>query len=90
MVANVYDESPTRKFASVCRALTTSCAVNEESLMVMKDSQNPQEDFKNSMMEMIREKKMFKAKDLEELLQCLLSLNSRHQHGAIIQAFFEI
>lgn len=87
-------ESPTYKnkspsSSSVCRPSMTS-AVNDESFVVVKNSQNPREDFKNSMMEMIMENKMFKAKDLEELLQCFLSLNSRNHHGAIIQAFSEI
>ncbi|KAK1391408.1 Transcription repressor [Heracleum sosnowskyi] len=86
------DNSPVKKSStsSVFRRLMTSCAVNDESFAVVKNSQNPFEDFKSSMMEMIMEKQMYEAKDLEQLLQCFLSLNSRHHHGAIIQAFSEI
>lgn len=61
-----------------------------ESYAVVKKSADPREDFKSSMMEMILEKQMFERKDLEQLLQCFLSLNSAHHHGIIVQAFSEI
>ncbi|KAK9271247.1 hypothetical protein L1049_026837 [Liquidambar formosana] len=61
-----------------------------ESFAVVKKSEDPYEDFKKSMLEMILEKQMFEAKDLEELLHCFLSLNSRHHHGVIVEAFSEI
>ncbi|KAJ4840828.1 hypothetical protein Tsubulata_033462 [Turnera subulata] len=61
-----------------------------ESFAVVKKSEDPREDFKRSMMEMIMEKQMFEEKDLEQLLHCFLSLNSRHHHGVIVQAFAEI
>lgn len=61
-----------------------------ESFAVVKKSEDPYEDFKRSMMEMILEKQMFEEKDLEQLLHCLLSLNSRHHHGVIVEAFTEI
>ncbi|XP_022752228.1 transcription repressor OFP7-like [Durio zibethinus] len=61
-----------------------------ESVAVMKKSEDPYEDFKRSMLEMIMEKQMFEAKDLEQLLQCFLSLNSRQYHGIIVEAFTEI
>ncbi|KAL5721455.1 Transcription repressor ofp7 [Ranunculus cassubicifolius] len=62
----------------------------KESLAVMKKSEDPYMDFKKSMMEMIVEKEMFDTKDLEELLQCFLSLNSKNYYGAIIEAFSDI
>ncbi|KAM3710596.1 hypothetical protein ACJW31_01G042500 [Castanea mollissima] len=61
-----------------------------ESYAVVKNTENPYEDFKRSMLEMILEKQMFETKDLEELLHCLLSLNSRVHHGVIVEAFSEI
>lgn len=61
-----------------------------ESFAVVKKSEDPYEDFKRSMMEMILEKQMFEEKDLEQLLHCFLSLNSRHHHGVIVEAFTEI
>ncbi|CAI0417592.1 unnamed protein product [Linum tenue] len=42
------------------------------------------------MMEMIIEKQIFGARDLEQLLQCFLSLNSGHHHRIIVEVFAEI
>ncbi|KAH7567285.1 hypothetical protein ACOSP7_010904 [Xanthoceras sorbifolium] len=61
-----------------------------ESVAVVKKSVDPYGDFKQSMWEMILEKQMFEAKDLEQLLQCFLSLNSSQYHGTIVEAFSEI
>ncbi|XP_039043797.1 transcription repressor OFP7-like [Hibiscus syriacus] len=61
-----------------------------ESVAVVKKSEDPYEDFKRSMMEMIVEKQMFQVEELEQLLQFFLSLNSREFHGIIVQAFTEI
>ncbi|EEF40880.1 transcription repressor OFP7 [Ricinus communis] len=61
-----------------------------EGFAVVKKSEDPQEDFKRSMLEMIMEKQMFEVKDLEQLLQCFLSLNSRDHHGIIVEAFCDI
>ncbi|GFY94019.1 ovate family protein 8 [Actinidia rufa] len=69
------------------------CAVEgkvKESFAVVKKSEDPYKDFKRSMVEMILEKQMFEERELEQLLQCFLSLNSRHHHGVIVQAFAEI
>ncbi|KAI3686688.1 hypothetical protein L1987_80371 [Smallanthus sonchifolius] len=61
-----------------------------ETLTVVQWSDHPHEDFKRSMLEMILEKQMFEAKDLEHLLQCFLTLNSRNHHTDIVAAFTEI
>ena len=61
-----------------------------ESFAVVKKSEDPYEDFKRSMLEMIMGKQMFEASDLEELLQCFLTLNSKQYHGIIVEAFSEI
>ncbi|KAL4281898.1 hypothetical protein GQ457_03G038900 [Hibiscus cannabinus] len=61
-----------------------------ESVAVVTKSEDPYEDFKRSMLEMILEKQMFEAKDLEQLLQCFISLNSREYHETIVEAFTEI
>ncbi|GMN73543.1 hypothetical protein TIFTF001_056112 [Ficus carica] len=61
-----------------------------ESFAVVKKSEDPYEDFKRSMLEMIMGKQMFEASDLEELLHCFLTLNSKQYHGIIIEAFSEI
>ncbi|XP_055827579.1 transcription repressor OFP7-like [Solanum dulcamara] len=62
----------------------------KESFAIVKKSEDPYEDFKSSMMEMILEKKMFEKNDLEQLLQCFLSLNAKNYHGVIVEAFSEI
>ncbi|CAI9110740.1 OLC1v1010814C1 [Oldenlandia corymbosa var. corymbosa] len=83
-------ESPAR--LSVFQKLIP-CSVDgkvKESFAVIKKSEDPYEDFKRSMMEMILEKQMFEESDLEQLLQCFLSLNSRDHHRLIVQAFVEI
>lgn len=70
-----------------------SCRMEEkvkESFALVKKSKDPYEDFKKSMLEMIEEMEMSEAKDLEQLLQCFLALNSRDYHGVIVRAFMEI
>ncbi|XP_050365981.1 transcription repressor OFP7-like [Argentina anserina] len=62
----------------------------KESMAVVKKSEDPYEDFKKSMMEMIMEKQIFEARELEELLHCFLTLNSRQYQGVIVEAFSEI
>ncbi|XXG81357.1 hypothetical protein AAC387_Pa09g2014 [Persea americana] len=62
----------------------------KESVAVVKRSEDPYGDFKRSMVEMIVEKEMYGADELEQLLQCFLSLNSRAHHKVIVQAFSEI
>ncbi|KAK2657246.1 hypothetical protein Ddye_010298 [Dipteronia dyeriana] len=61
-----------------------------ESFAVVKKSQDPYEDFRRSMMEMILEKQMFEEKELEQLLHCFLTLNSRQHHKVIVEAFSDI
>lgn len=61
-----------------------------DSFAVVKRSSDPYNDFRTSMVEMIVEKQIFGCKDLENLLQCFLSLNSTTHHQVIIQVFTEI
>ncbi|KAL7241878.1 hypothetical protein ACSBR1_014453 [Camellia fascicularis] len=53
----------------------------KDSFAVVKESVDPYEDFKASMMEMILAK---------QLLECFLSLNSRHHYRVIVDAFSNI
>ncbi|XP_057972293.1 transcription repressor OFP7 [Malania oleifera] len=62
----------------------------KESFAVVKRSEEPYEDFKRSMMDMILEKQMYEPQDLEQLLHCFLSLNSHHHHPFILAAFSDI
>ncbi|PON37668.1 Ovate protein [Parasponia andersonii] len=61
-----------------------------ESFAVVKSSVDPQRDFRESMVEMIVENNIRASKDLEELLACYLSLNSKEYHDIIVKAFEQI
>ncbi|XP_010519711.1 PREDICTED: transcription repressor OFP8-like [Tarenaya hassleriana] len=61
-----------------------------DSFAVVKKSRDPYDDFRTSMVEMIVERQIFAADDLQQLLQCFLLLNSRHHHGVIVEVFLEI
>ncbi|ESQ41979.1 hypothetical protein EUTSA_v10015317mg [Eutrema salsugineum] len=61
-----------------------------ESFAVVKKSEDPYEDFRTSMVEMIVERQIFAAAELKQLLQCFLSLNSLQHHSVIVQVFLEI
>ncbi|XP_022749815.1 transcription repressor OFP8-like [Durio zibethinus] len=62
----------------------------KDCFAVVKSSSDPHNDFRTSMVEMIVERHIFAAKDLKQLLQCFLSLNSHHHHRIIIEVFTEI
>ncbi|BAF22552.1 transcription repressor OFP1 [Oryza sativa Japonica Group] len=58
-----------------------------ESLVVVKESADPEEDFLESMAEMIAANDVRSPRDLEELLACYLALNAAEHHRAIVGAF---
>lgn len=62
----------------------------KDSFAVVKRSSDPYNDFRTSMVEMIIERQIFGGKDLEDLLQCFLSLNSQCHHRVIVEVFTEI
>lgn len=59
-------------------------------MVVVKKSEEPYEDFKRSMSEMIVEKQLYEPRELELLLMSFLSLNSRLHHKVIVEAFTQI
>ncbi|KAI3524609.1 hypothetical protein L1887_03268 [Cichorium endivia] len=61
-----------------------------DSVAVVKKSSDPHEDFRVSMLEMIVERQIFGAQDLENLLECFLSLNAKEYHKVIFEVFTEI
>lgn len=61
-----------------------------DSVAVVKASKDPKSDFRQSMVEMISQNKLWETKELEELLACYLSLNSDEYHGLIITVFKQI
>lgn len=61
-----------------------------DSVAVVKASYDPYHDFRESMVEMILENDIRTAEDLEDLLQCYLSLNSAEYHKIIVQVFSDV
>ncbi|XP_054779300.1 transcription repressor OFP5-like [Prosopis cineraria] len=61
-----------------------------DSFAVVKFSLDPQQDFRESMVEMIREKQISQPEDMEELLACYLTLNSDEYHDLIIKVFRQV
>ncbi|XP_051135380.1 transcription repressor OFP5-like [Andrographis paniculata] len=61
-----------------------------DSFAVMKSSSNPQQDFRDSMLEMIGAKGITRAEDLEELLACYLTLNCDAYHDIIVKVFRQV
>ncbi|KVI11604.1 transcription repressor OFP8-like [Cynara cardunculus var. scolymus] len=70
--------------------LESSGKLVKDSFAVVKKSSNPHEDFRVSMVEMIVEKQIFGEEDLQNLLQCFISLNSEEHHRVIFEVFTEI
>jgi uncharacterized protein (TIGR01568 family) len=61
-----------------------------ESFAVVKSSQDPRRDFRESMEEMIAENGIRSAADLEDLLACYLALNAAQYHDLIVEVFEHI
>ncbi|KAJ1263437.1 hypothetical protein BS78_09G184700 [Paspalum vaginatum] len=61
-----------------------------ESFAVVKASADPRRDFRESMEEMIAEKGIRGAADLEDLLACYLALNAAEHHDLIVEVFEQI
>lgn len=61
-----------------------------DSFAVVKCSYDPQQDFRDSMVEMIMEKGINQPEELEELLTCYLTLNSDEYHDLIIKVFRQV
>ncbi|MQM08102.1 hypothetical protein Taro_040953 [Colocasia esculenta] len=61
-----------------------------ESVAVVKESDDPYVDFRESMLQMILEKEIYAWDDLRELLDRFLALNSPYHHDVIVRAFAEI
>ncbi|KAE8734293.1 Detected protein of unknown function [Hibiscus syriacus] len=61
-----------------------------ESFAMVKCSFDPEKDFRDSMMEMVRENRISQPEELEELLACYLTLNSDAYHNLIIKVFQQV
>ncbi|KAF8096511.1 hypothetical protein N665_0307s0040 [Sinapis alba] len=83
------EESDDRETLFSSRSFSSESSKGE-SFAVVKKSEDPYEDFRTSMVEMIVERQIFAAAELQKLLQCFLSLNSLQHHSVIVQVFLEI
>ncbi|XP_022753741.1 transcription repressor OFP6-like [Durio zibethinus] len=72
------------------KVMLSPCPKIIDSIAVVKDSNDPYQDFRHSMIQMIMEKQLYTKDDLRELLQCFLELNSPCHHDVIVKAFMEI
>lgn len=63
---------------------------NFDSFAVVKNSFDPQQDFRDSMAEMIIDKGIRRPEELEELLACYLTLNNDGYRNIIIKAFQQV
>lgn len=61
-----------------------------DSLAIVKSTNDPQRDFRESMVEMIVENKISGSNELEDLLACYLSLNTDEYHDIIVKVFKQI
>ncbi|KAG8054933.1 hypothetical protein GUJ93_ZPchr0001g32720 [Zizania palustris] len=73
-----------------CSPAPTTKPPLAESFAVVKSSQDPRRDFRESMEEMIAENGIRTASDLEDLLACYLSLNAAEYHDLIVDVFEHI
>jgi uncharacterized protein (TIGR01568 family) len=55
-----------------------------------KCSYDPREDFRESMIEMIMANRIQEPKDLRNLLNYYISMNSEEYHGIILEVFHEV
>ncbi|XP_031095816.1 transcription repressor OFP1-like [Ipomoea triloba] len=72
------------------RKSVSSSSTTTKNFAVVKTSEDPRRDFRESMVEMIVENNIRASKDLEDLLACYLSLNSDEYHDLIIKVFKQI
>lgn len=59
-------------------------------LAMEKSSNDPREDFRKSMLEMITVNRLQDAKDLRGLLNYYISMNSEEYHGLVLEVFHEV
>lgn len=60
------------------------------AVAMVKSSYDPHHDFKESMVEMVVAKRLRDPRQLQQLLQCYLSLNPEEYHTTIIKVFHEL
>ncbi|XP_038905777.1 transcription repressor OFP1-like [Benincasa hispida] len=82
-----------KRFGHVGRRKSGSAAGKRslsDSLAIVKSTNDPHRDFRESMVEMIVENKISASNELEDLLACYLSLNTEEYHDIIVKVFKQI
>ncbi|KAH9288671.1 hypothetical protein KI387_032788, partial [Taxus chinensis] len=83
------------KVADKCHIVTSDknsvkCGDSGASFTVVKSSFDPQKDFRESMVEMIKENNIRYHRDLQRLLRCYITLNPVKNHDIIVKDFEQI
>lgn len=93
------DDYTSTTFSLNLDSLSQNCSEHENdpataktsgSIAVVKDSDDPYNDFRQSMLQMIIEREIYSKEELHELLNRFLELNDPTQHEIIVEAFMEI
>ncbi|KAE8686648.1 Detected protein of unknown function [Hibiscus syriacus] len=82
--------SPTSSSSSSSKVRLSPCSKIIDGIAVVKNSDDPYRDFRQSMLQMIEEKRIYSTQHLQELLRCFLELNSPCHHRVIVEAFMGI
>ncbi|XP_038993212.1 transcription repressor OFP6-like [Hibiscus syriacus] len=76
--------------SSSSKVRLSPCSKIIDAIAVVKNSDDPYRDFRQSMLQMIEEKHIYSTHHLQELLRCFLELNSPCHHRVIVEAFMGI
>ncbi|CAA6671598.1 unnamed protein product [Spirodela intermedia] len=77
-------------YEDIAEAEEATAAAAAAGFAVEKQSSDPREDFRCSMLEMIMEQQIFGEREMENLLHSYLSLNPPLHHSTIVEVFLEI
>ncbi|XP_009389776.2 transcription repressor OFP13-like [Musa acuminata AAA Group] len=76
--------------AAAVAAETTRDSFYHESITMAMSSEDPYQDFRSSMEEMVAAHGLREWHSLQELLQCYLRLNEKKNHKVIVMAFVDL
>ncbi|KAL8090217.1 transcription repressor OFP13-like [Apium graveolens] len=86
---DVYDNDTICTSTNACYDNTEELPFKESVVLAM-ESEDPYEDFKGSMLEMVESHGLKDWECLEELLEWYLKMNGKMNHGIIVQAFVDL
>lgn len=89
VLEDVYDNDTIGTSTNVCYSDVEELPFKESVVLAM-ESEDPYEDFKGSMLEMVESHGLKDWECLEELLEWYLKMNGKINHGIIVQAFVDL